>query len=78
MSRVSAGQVELTLEILLSDFKILHGHVWTLVTEELHDAGDRTPVTLPSISAVCREAMIASPSEWEIAIARLARWQAGR
>jgi hypothetical protein len=40
MSRVSAGQVELTLEILLGDFKILHGHVWALVTEELHDAGE--------------------------------------
>jgi len=39
MSGVSAGQLELTLEILLGDLEILQGHVRALVTEELHDAG---------------------------------------
>jgi len=39
MSGVNHGQVELALEILLSDFEILHGHVRALVTEKFHDAG---------------------------------------
>jgi hypothetical protein len=39
MSGVSAGQVELALEILLGDFEVFQGHVRVLVTEELHNAG---------------------------------------
>ena len=33
------GQVELALEILLGDFKILQSHVRALVTEEFHNGG---------------------------------------
>ena len=51
MSGMSHGQEELSLEILLGDFKILHGHVWALVTEQFHDAGkaDACPEHLRSI-----------------------------
>jgi len=39
MSGVSAGQVELALEILLGDLEVLQGHVRALMTEEFHDTG---------------------------------------
>ena len=32
--------MELALKVLLGDFEILQGHVWTLVTEQFHDGSE--------------------------------------
>ena len=52
MSGMGESEVELTLEILLGDLKILQGHVRALVTEELYD-GSKVHAGSQHFSPVC-------------------------